>query len=71
MKKLSVSVLGKSFNLSMEEDFAQKYEVEIENVLRSCSKPEKLIEAYLSKMYDYYALEKKLEQILQKTQNAY
>lgn len=65
MKKVTLSIAGKSYDISIEDEFASVFEKEIEETFKNHGKSDikTLLRAYVKKSYENYLLEKKIEKI--------
>ena len=68
MRKVTIKIEGKEYDIELDEAFALALEEELkENLPPNANNSIKsLLQAYLKKCYDCYLLEKKLQNILQK-----
>ena len=70
MRKITVNVLGKSFDISLEDKFASKIESELKEVLKQrddqTSEAYSILFAYIEKSYELYKKEQELERMIKK-----
>ena len=70
MRKLTIKIEGKEYDIQLQDDFAKSLEEELDKELspyhNNTSKD--LLQAYLKKCYDCHLLEKKMRKILKKLQ---
>lgn len=70
MRKITVNVLGKSFDITLEDQFAAKVESELKEVLKrredQASEAYSILFAYIEKSYELYKKEKEIDVLLKK-----
>ncbi len=68
MKKLTISIAAKKYDISVSEEFALIFEKELEKtfVKESSNDIKTLLSAYVKKSYEKFILEKKIEDIYKK-----
>ncbi len=65
MKTIKLSISGKIFNISLEDDFATSLEPEIEQYFSAnkTNDPKSLLAAYIDKSHKYFELKQEIEEI--------
>jgi len=68
LKTIKVNLANKSFNLSLQEDFAEHIESEIQHLFENddMNDIKQLLSAYVKKSYDYYLLQKRIDALTAK-----
>ncbi len=70
MKKISISIAAKKYDISVSEEFAKVFEREIEETFVQGNNDIKtLLSAYVKKSYEKFLLEKEIENIDKKIKN--
>ncbi|BCD67462.1 hypothetical protein [Nitratiruptor sp. YY09-18] len=71
MKRVTIKIEGKEYDINLKNDFAQALETELEKELPPYENNsiKELLQAYLKKCYDCYVLEQKLQKLLKKFPN--
>jgi len=68
LRKITVRIEGKDYNVTLEDDFAKSVEEELRKTFPShiSISSKALLQAYLAKCLDCYTLEKKMKELLKK-----
>ena len=67
MKKLTVSIAAKRYDISVSEEFASIFEKEIEETfVKGNNDIKTLLSAYVKKSYEKFLLEKEIDKISEK-----
>ncbi len=67
MKKLSISIAAKRYEISVSEEFASNFEKELEETFTKGNNDIKtLLSAYVQKSYEKFLLEKEIDKINEK-----
>ena len=67
MKKLTISIAAKRYDISVSEEFASTFEKEIEETFTKGNNDIKtLLSAYVKKSYEKFLLEKEIDSINEK-----
>ncbi len=68
MRKVTIKIDGKAYDINLKEDFAKSLEEELEKELPPYhnNSTKDLLNSYLKKCYDCYVLEQKIENLLKK-----
>ena len=68
MKKITVKIASTSYNISLEDEFAQSFEKEWETFTggKRCLDVKELLSAYVQKCYENYQSERELRSLAQK-----
>ncbi len=67
MKKLSISIAAKRYDISVSEEFASIFEKELEETFTKGNNDIKtLLSAYVQKSYEKFLLEKEIDKINEK-----
>ena len=68
MKKITVKIASTSYNISLEDEFAQSFEKEWETFTggKRCLDVKELLSAYVQKGYENYQRERELRSLAQK-----
>ena len=68
MKKITVKIASTSYNISLEDEFAQSFEKEWETFTggKRCLYVKGLLSAYVQKCYENYQRERELRSLAQK-----
>lgn len=68
MRKVTVKIEGKVYDVTLEDNFAESVEEELRKILPSHTSitSKALLQAYLAKCRDCYILEKKMKELLKK-----
>ncbi|MFC2427873.1 hypothetical protein [uncultured Campylobacter sp.] len=68
MKKITVKIASTSYNISLEDEFAQSFEKEWETFTggKRCLDVKELLSAYVQKCYENYQRERELRSLAQK-----
>ncbi|WP_200762667.1 hypothetical protein [Nitrosophilus alvini] len=68
MKKISLTIAGKTYDINLDDAFAGKLleELEKEFNLEGNNSVKTLLEAYLKKNYECFQSEKKLQELIKK-----
>lgn len=70
MRKVTIKIDGKAYDINLKEDFAKSLEAELAQELPPYhnNSTKDLLNSYLKKCYDCYLLEKKIEKLLKNLQ---
>ena len=73
MKKISITISGKTYDINVDDAFAQQLENAIKEDLNieGNNSIKALLEAYLKKNYKCFQMEKKISSIIKKLQNTH
>ena len=67
MKKLTISIAAKRYDISIDEEFASTFEREIDESFKKGSNDVKaLLSAYVKKSYEKFLLEREIDRINEK-----
>jgi len=68
MKKISITVAGKTYDINVDNEFAALLEESIKKDLKidGNNSVKNLLEAYLKKNYECFMMEKRLSELLKK-----
>ena len=71
MRKVTIKIDGKPYDINLKEEFAKSLEAELEKELPPYhnNSTKDLLESYLKKCYDCYVLEQRMQKLLQNLQN--
>ncbi len=68
MRKVTIKIEGKEYDVQLQDDFARSLEEELQKRLppHASHTIKDLLQAYLKKCFDCYVLEKKMQELLKK-----
>ena len=71
MKKISITVAGKTYDINVDDNFADRLSKKLKDDLNieGNNSVKTLLEAYLKKNYECFLMEEKIENLLKKLQN--
>jgi hypothetical protein len=71
MKRITITIAGKSYNVNIDNEYADELEKEIFRELKKegNNTPKEILGAYLKKSYECYNAKRKIEKILSKIEN--
>jgi len=67
VKKLTISIAAKRYDISVSDEFAKEFEKELEETfIRGNNDIKTLLSAYVKKSYEKFLLEKEIDKISEK-----
>ncbi|BAF69446.1 hypothetical protein [Nitratiruptor sp. SB155-2] len=66
MKKIALKIEGKEYEISLEEEFADYVQKELDQGKLDTKTIKNLLQAYLRKSYECFKLQKKLNELIKK-----
>ena len=66
MKKITISISGKDYDISLDDDFAKYFEVELHKLNNGVCDVKTILNAFIEKSYENFLITKKTTEIMEK-----